>query len=517
MKLRHFSLRARLLGAFASAAFVTLAVSVSSYLGLDRTASEGAAIANSLKARGLFLSRSVDLARSAQVNFKKQVQEWKNILLRGSDPAAFTRHMESFANDEVATRESLDQLKALFATEGLSVGEIEESLESHKTLGLKYREALKLFDRTQPDSAAKVDRAVRGIDRAATDGIDRIVEYVKRFDAEATRELEAGFVRTISRTKGISAGGAALGVFVAFGLGLLLSRSLARELNHTVDRLRGGSNAVAATAVQVAATGSQLADGASQQAASLEETGASLEEMSSMTRRNADHAEAAKSLAASTRSAADVGFADMQEMSRAMGAIKTSSNNVGKIIKTIDEIAFQTNILALNAAVEAARAGQAGLGFAVVADEVRTLAQRSAHAARETAEKIDDAIAKSSHGVAISEKVGVALQEIVKNARSVDDLIRDIAVACKEQATGIEQVTTAVSQMDRVTQRNAAAAEESAGAAQELSGQAEELKGAVTSLLRLVAGQRKDEQQEIQSSAQQPRSRRKEVALEPVS
>jgi methyl-accepting chemotaxis protein len=175
-------------------------------------------------------------------------------------------------------------------------------------------------------------------------------------------------------------------------------------------------------------------------------------------------------------------------MAEAMDAIKASSDDIAKIIKTIDEIAFQTNILALNAAVEAARAGEAGAGFAVVADEVRNLAQRCAQAAKETAAKIEDSVQKSSNGVEISSKVAKSLEDIVGKARQVDELAGEVASASAEQSQGIEQVNTAVSQMDKVTQSNAANAEESASAAEELNAQAESLKEAVNNLLTMVDG-----------------------------
>jgi uncharacterized phage infection (PIP) family protein YhgE len=177
-------------------------------------------------------------------------------------------------------------------------------------------------------------------------------------------------------------------------------------------------------------------------------------------------------------------------MSAAMEAIKASSNDIAKIIKTIDEIAFQTNILALNAAVEAARAGEAGMGFAVVADEVRNLAQRRAQAAKDTAVKIEGAISKTAQGVEISAKVAQGLQEIVTKARHVDELAAEVAAASREQSQGIDQVNSAVSQMDKVTQSNAANAEESASAAEELNTQAATLKDVVQDLLQLVDGDR---------------------------
>ena len=195
----------------------------------------------------------------------------------------------------------------------------------------------------------------------------------------------------------------------------------------------------------------------------------------------------AKLLSGETRAAADAGNTDMIEMRQAMEAIKTSSNDIAKIIKTIDEIAFQTNILALNAAVEAARAGEAGAGFAVVADEVRALAQRSANSAKETASKIEVAIHNGDHGARASAKVAQSLDIIMAKARKVDELVAEIASASSEQNQGISQINTAVSQMDQVTQSNAANAEETAAAAEELTAQSVSLKETV-GLLRLLVG-----------------------------
>ncbi|MES2695730.1 MAG: methyl-accepting chemotaxis protein, partial [Verrucomicrobiota bacterium] len=233
------------------------------------------------------------------------------------------------------------------------------------------------------------------------------------------------------------------------------------------------------------------AAGSSEQAASLEEASASLEEMASMTKRNADSAQTAKDLSAQTRTSADTGAAHMDEMRRAMDAIKASSDDIAKIIKTIDEIAFQTNILALNAAVEAARAGEAGMGFAVVAEEVRRLAQRSAESAKETAAKIEDAILKSEHGVTISGSVAQSLSDIVTKAREVDTLVAEIAHASREQSQGIDQLNVTVGQMDKVTQSNAGTAEETAAAAEELTAQAASMRTAVDHLEILLRGNKK--------------------------
>ena len=206
-----------------------------------------------------------------------------------------------------------------------------------------------------------------------------------------------------------------------------------------------------------------------------------------MTKRNAESAGTAREVANQTRVAAESGTTGMLSMTSAMDAIKASSVNTAKIIRTIDDIAFQTNLLALNAAVEAARAGEAGAGFAVVAEEVRSLAQRSTQAARETSEKIQDSIQKSEHGVSISAEVAKTLAEIVTRARRVDELISEIASASKEQSTGVDQVVIAVSQMEKVTQSTAAGAEECASAAEQLNAQAI-AQDSIVGRLRSLAG-----------------------------
>jgi len=281
-------------------------------------------------------------------------------------------------------------------------------------------------------------------------------------------------------------------VLTAILAGALLNFAIITSINHAlqemIQRLIGSVTQTAKAAAQVAGTSKSLADGASAQAASIEETGASLEVLATMTQRNAEHASKSTVLAREARSAADRGAEDVQVMDMAMMALKSSSSDISKIIKTIDEIAFQTNILALNAAVEAARAGQAGAGFAVVAEEVRRLAQRSAQAARETATKIEGAIQNSAQGIEISVKVAEVLNEIVDKTRKVDELVAEVASASQEQTQGIKQINAAVMEVDRVTQSNAANSEESSASAAELQAQAEVMQQAVNELMCLVGG-----------------------------
>jgi len=315
--------------------------------------------------------------------------------------------------------------------------------------------------------------------------LNKLVEINETVAAETTRTSSA----QASVLKGLSLAAMIAGVVIALGMGILITRGINQVLKRISDSLSVGADQTASAAGQVSSASQSLAEGASEQAASLEETSSSLEEMSSMTKRNAETAGKVKELGSDARKAGDLGVKDMAALVTAMDAIKTSSADIAKIIKTIDEIAFQTNILALNAAVEAARAGEAGAGFAVVADEVRNLAQRCAQAAKETASKIEDAVQKSAVGADISAKVAKSLEEIVGKARQVDEMAGEVAAASQEQSQGIAQVNTAVTQMDKVTQSNAANAEGSAAAAEELTAQAESLKEAVAELLRLVDGQ----------------------------
>lgn len=253
-------------------------------------------------------------------------------------------------------------------------------------------------------------------------------------------------------------------------------RTMVTNLGDLMTQLQAAAEQIAAGSVQLAEGSQSLSQGATESAASLEQISASMTEMASQTRLSAENADQANGLSNEAMNAATNGSQLMAEMMTAMGAINASGQDIAKIIRVIDEIAFQTNLLALNAAVEAARAGQHGKGFAVVAEEVRNLAARSAKAAKETAELIEDSVSKTRNGNEIAEKTAEALHGIVTGTTKVSDLVAEIAAASKEQSEGIGQVTEGLGQIDQVTQQATANAEETAAAAEELSSQADHLR-----------------------------------------
>ena len=264
--------------------------------------------------------------------------------------------------------------------------------------------------------------------------------------------------------------------------------AVGRNLDKALQQVAIGADQVASASVQISNGGQSLSQGASEQASSLEEVSSSLQEMSSMTKQNTLNAKEAQGVAEQARSSANKGVESMNRMSSAISQIKSSSAATAKIVKTIDEIAFQTNLLALNAAVEAARAGDAGRGFAVVAEEVRNLAMRSAEAAKNTANLIEEAVKNSENGVAINAEVLNNFQEIAEKTNKVSQVVAEIAAASDQQDQGISQLNRAVEQLNQLTQQNAANAEESASAAEEMSSQSEEMRSMVAGFTLTSSG-----------------------------
>lgn len=446
---------------------------------LWRACTHGMQAINSLNREGMPALRHLAALQESLALFRLHSYEF--LFAQEADKPAKAKRVEEVVKQN---RGLLDQLKPIFPNgDGQRlVASLETELESNvkafaKVKGLvdsDFAAAMKALDQDVPP-------ALERLNAAATD----FEKFCERTSEGHVQETLSGFTRIQRNTAGFGAASVVIGVLsVAFVTWLARRSRIA--LSDIVARLADGSSTVRTASTSVSDTSRSLASGASEQAASLEETGASLEEMASMTRRNAESAGKAKDLATLARQSADTGAVDMKEMSAAMDAIEASSNNIAKIIKTIDEIAFQTNILALNAAVEAARAGEAGAGFAVVADEVRNLAQRSAAAARETAAQIEDSINRSQRGVAISSKVASSLQDILAKTRQLDEFVGEIATASNEQSQGISQINLSVTQMDKTTQAAAASADAGASTSQELLQQANALHQTVEELAQIV-------------------------------
>ena len=318
--------------------------------------------------------------------------------------------------------------------------------------------------------------------------LDEIGQEASQFVERRNSELAA--VSAVAAAK--SARGRNLTLLLmllSIGVGVVvfwIVRQANRSLRGLSGQMAESAEQVANAASQVSSSSQSLAQGASEQAASLEETSASTEEITSITRKNADHAQQVVELMQESERGAGEVNQSLDRMVEQMKQIDASSHKIAHIIEVIDGIAFQTNILALNAAVEAARAGEAGLGFAVVADEVRNLAQRSAQAAKDTAGLIEESIATTNDGNSRLNQMAGAVRAMTENSSRVKALVDDVNVGSQEQARGMEQISRAVVQMETVTQNSAASAEESASAGAELDGHASRLKSLVHQMREMV-------------------------------
>jgi len=449
------------------------------------------------------------------VNFKTQVQEWKDTLLRGKDPAKLDKHWGAFAKREAAVD---DRAKALLAT--LPAGEsrtlVEQFSAAHVKMGVDYRKGFAAFKDAGFEPAAG-DAAVAGMDREPARLLAEAGKRIAADSAAASADAAAQAHRAslVSIVLMLVAGAAGIGVGVLFSRKITgpvddavnVAEAIAGgDLTHPVrtagrdeiaqllkaldkmqgnlvgivSNVRGNSESVATASSQIAQGANDLSARTEEQASALQQAAASMEQLGSTVRQNAENAQSANQLALGASTVARKGGDVVGEVVETMKGINDSSRRIVDIIAVIDGIAFQTNILALNAAVEAARAGEQGRGFAVVAGEVRSLAQRSSDAAKEIKTLISASVERVEHGTHLVDRAGVTMTEIVSSIARVTDIMGEISAASTQQSSGVGQISDAIAQMDQATQQNAALVEESAAAAESLKEQAHQLVDAVS-------------------------------------
>jgi methyl-accepting chemotaxis protein len=467
------------------------------------------------------IESAVDLSRKAQVAFKIQVQEWKDLLIRGGNPEDFAKYSKAFDSSSQTVAEDLQKVAPIMKELHMDSQIVDKAIAEHEQLNKKYREALKLYDAKDVQRAQVVDKAVRGIDRDLTELIDTIVKSIREQGDKVQTESVAAVVQenqslmvwrialaatftaflvifgwlTTTSIVGPLQIATAFAQRVAKGdltaaidatgkdeTGQLMNalKQMNDSLASLVSEVRMSAEAVTTASTQIASGNADLSSRTEEQASSLEETAASIEELTSTVNQNAESAKNADQLATTASEVANRGGSVVERVVKTMDEIQGSSKKISEIISVIDGIAFQTNILALNAAVEAARAGEQGRGFAVVASEVRSLAQRSASAAKEIKGLITDSVETIGAGSRLVDEAGKTMQDVVSSVKRVSDIISEIANATSEQSSGIGQVNVAVGELDRVTQQNAALVEQSAAASESLKQHAFRLAGAVS-------------------------------------
>jgi methyl-accepting chemotaxis protein len=453
-------------------------------------------------------------AAAMQSHFKTQVQEWKNVLLRGSDSALFDKHWQAFQKEEKQVDELASGLRTSLTDPEL-VKQLDAFIAAHRAMAQGYRMGLEKFQATGMEPSVG-DAAVKGMDRGPAMAVDELSQAIAQISAQVADQAYADGQRANTVSLALMLLVTALGT----GLGWVLSRSVVRPLHHAiavasdvaqgdlsrpihahgrdetgqlldalarmqaqlralVSDVRGNAQSVATASAEIAQGNSDLAGRTEQQAAALQQTASSMEQLDSTVRRNASSAREASTLALDASRVAVQGGEVVEQVVDTMRGIQEASTKIADIIGVIDSIAFQTNILALNAAVEAARAGEQGRGFAVVASEVRSLAKRSADAAREIKDLIGTSVSRVEQGNALVGHAGQTMAEVVAAIQRVSTLIVEISRASDEQSVGVSHIGEAVNRMDQGTQQNAALVEQTSAAAESLERQARQLVGAV--------------------------------------
>jgi methyl-accepting chemotaxis protein len=475
--MKNMKLGVKLIGGFGVAALITLIVGFIGWIGVSHSTDTSRKLNNSQNLTKEILQREVD-----HLNWARKVGQFQRNENATEIEVEKDEHQCGFGKwyygedrkvaeaDIPGLKEILVQMEEPHRKLHQSVVELEKILKK----GKEFRKEALTFYQTE------IQGTLNNIQKFFVDVRSKVEQKI----ADSSKQAE----NQASRLKWISVLVMMAGFITSIILGSFLSQFITRPIQLVTEGLNEGADQVAAASYQMASASQSLAEGASEQAAGLEETSSSMEEMASMTRQNADNANQANILMKDTGRVVKEANQSMKELMESMKGISSAGEETGKIVRTIDEIAFQTNLLALNAAVEAARAGEAGSGFAVVADEVRNLAMRAAEAAKNTANLIEDTVKKVKSGSDMVLKTNETFEKVFAGARKATDLVEEIAAASKEQSQGIEQINKAIMEMDRVIQKNASSAEESASASEEMNAQAEHMKQFVLELEAIVGG-----------------------------
>jgi len=430
-----------------------------------------------VSARKQYLAGQVNSATSAISSLERAVV----LAAVVGDNAKADDYQRQLAGPSSALQKALSDLQSL--DDGRELAAVVRTLQQQASSVMQASDEL-----SQAMSSQQLDRAISVFAERVLPRLEEIGREASVLVEQQNRDLASVSAAAAGKEVRVRAIIIALMLLALVAGGIVLW--VVSQANQGLRRLAGnmaeGAEQVAGAALQVSSASQSLAQGASQQAASLEETSASTEEIASITRQNADHAREVAGLMQKSEEGASEVNVTLDHMVSSMKEIDASSNKIARIIKVIDEIAFQTNILALNAAVEAARAGDAGLGFAVVADEVRNLAQRCAQAAKDTAGLIEESIATSREGNARLNRMAESVRGMVQTSSKVKTLVDEVNQGSQEQARGMDQISRAVVQMEQVTQKTAASAEESASAGAELNGHAAKLRQLVHEMRELV-------------------------------
>ncbi|RXH58775.1 methyl-accepting chemotaxis protein [Granulicella sibirica] len=429
--------------------------------------------------------RKQTLAHEMDRDASDLLAETRGIEVRGfaKDKTAIDNYYQQFNATADDMQASLREIMPLIAKPGdkQSLGEMQESLGVMREADQAVYKAAMAGD--MPAMLAVYSDMLLPAQKRQKAAASRVLKSQEQNLSNDSTAAEAAIDGNRWTTGFLLMMSGAMGVVL-----IVVVKGINHYLRGSVSELAEASVQIASAAGQVASSSQSMAQGASEQAATIEETSSASAEINSMARRTTESSRTTAEIVTHSQESFQKTNESLAEMVGAMEGINESSQKISKIMKVIDEIAFQTNILALNAAVEAARAGEAGMGFAVVADEVRSLAQRCAQAAKDTAGLIEDSILRSSDGRAKVDQVALAIRGVTAEASKIKALVDEINLGSVEQSRGIDQISRAIIQMEQVTQSGAANAEESAAAAEELNAQAEAMRDIVGRLRVMVDG-----------------------------